>query len=95
MIDFRLDDIENLTASGPIIAFLGQKEPYSWAHIAVWSEESVERTKVELGTWAKGREVREVEGQFELREPGASYQGHFGPEKSDIGAENTYSWNDY
>jgi len=24
-----------------------------------------------------------------------AHQGHFGPEKSDIGAENTYSWNDY
>ena len=44
---------------------------------------------------AKGREVREIEGQFELREPGASYKGHFGPQKSDIGTENTYYWNDY
>lgn len=63
--------------------------------MAVGSEEFVERTKEELGMRAKGREVREMEGQFELREPGASYQGHFGPQKSDIGAENTYSWNDY
>jgi hypothetical protein len=48
-----------------------------------------------LGTRAKGRKVREMEGQFELREPGASYKGHFGHENDDIGAENTYFWNDY
>lgn len=63
--------------------------------IAVGHEAFVERTKEELGTRAKGREVREMEGQFELREPGALYKGHFGPENNDIGAENTYFWNDY
>jgi len=72
--------------------FWGQKEPYSWAHMAVGSEEVVERTKEELGIRAKGREAREMEGQFELCEPGASYQGHFGPKKSDIAAKNTYFW---
>jgi hypothetical protein len=45
----------------------------------VGSEEFVERTKEELDIRAKGREVREMEEQFELREPGASYKGHFGP----------------
>jgi putative transposase len=72
----------------------GREERWSQS-IAVGSEEFVERIKGELGIRAKGREVREMEGQFELREPGTSYQGHFGPEKSDIGAENNYSWNDY
>ena len=62
--------------------------------IAVGSGEFVERTKEQLGIRAKGREVREMQGQFELREPGAWYKGHFGPEKGDIGAENTYFWND-
>jgi len=72
----------------------GREERWSQS-IAVGSEEFVERIKVELGIRAKGREVREIEGQFELREPGASYKGHFGPQKSDIGTENTYYWNDY
>jgi hypothetical protein len=63
--------------------------------MAVGTEKLVERTREELGILAKGREAREMEGQFELREPRASYQGHFGPEKSNIGAENTYSWNGY
>jgi hypothetical protein len=61
----------------------------------VGSEEFVERTKEELGIRAKGREVREMEGQFELGEPGVSYKGHFGSEKGDIGLVNTYFWNDY
>ena len=36
-----------------------------------------------------------MDGHFELREPGAYYKGHFGHENDDIGAENTYFWNDY
>ena len=59
------------------------------------SEEFVERTKEQLGIRAKGREVREMERQFELREPGALYKGHFGSENDDIGAESTYCWDDY
>ena len=59
------------------------------------SEEFVERTKEELGIRAKGREVREMEGRFELRQPGGSYKGHFGAEKDDIGAGNTFFWNTY
>jgi putative transposase len=72
----------------------GREERWSQS-IAVGSKEFVERVKGELGIRAKGREVRETKGQFELREPGASYRGHFRPEKSDIGVENTYSWNDF
>jgi putative transposase len=41
--------------------------------IAVGSEAFVERTKEELGIRAEGREVRELEGQFILREPQVSY----------------------
>ena len=44
---------------------------------------------------AKGRKVREMEGQFEVREPGASYKGHFDRENDDIGGESTYSWHYY
>ena len=61
----------------------------------VGSEEFIERTKEELGTRAKGREVREMDGHLELREPGAYYKGHFGHENDDIGPRNTYFWNDY
>jgi hypothetical protein len=61
----------------------------------VESKEFVERTEEQLRIRAKGREVREMEGQFELRDPGASYKGHFEPEKGDIGAENTHFWNNY
>jgi putative transposase len=63
--------------------------------IAVGSEEFVERTKEELGIRAKSREVMEMEGQFALREPGASYGGHFEAEKSHIGLESTYFWKNY
>jgi hypothetical protein len=61
----------------------------------VGSEEFIERTREELGIRAKGRKVRDMQGQFEFRDPGASYKGHFGAEKAAIGAENTYFWNNY
>jgi hypothetical protein len=61
----------------------------------VGSEKFVERTKEELEIRAKGREVMEMEGQFALREPGASYGGHFGAENSHIGLEDTYFWKNY
>ena len=63
--------------------------------IAVGSEEFVDRTKDDLGIRARGRKAREIEGQFELREPEATYHGHFEAKKADIGPENTYFWNDY
>ena len=63
--------------------------------LAVGSEGFVERTKEQLGIRAKGREVRGMEGQFELREPEATYHSHFEVKKADIGSENTYFWNDY
>ena len=42
-----------------------------------------------------GRVVLDSADPFQLPEPGASYKGRFEPEKSDIGAENTYFWDDY
>jgi hypothetical protein len=47
-------------------------------------------SKEQLGIRAKGREVRGMEGQFELREPEATYNSHFGAKKADIGPENTW-----
>jgi hypothetical protein len=61
----------------------------------VGREESVERTKEELGIRARGRKIREMEGQFELRESEAPYNGHLGAQKSDIRPENAYVWKDY
>ncbi len=45
--------------------------------IAIGREEFVERTKEELGIRARGRKIREMEGQFELRELEAPYNDHF------------------
>ena len=67
-----------------------------WSEIiAVGREEFVERTKEELGIRASGRKIREMEGQFELRESEAPYNGHFDAKKSDIRPENAYVWQDY
>ena len=63
--------------------------------IAVGSEEFIKATKESLGQRAKGREVLGAGSALQLREPGASYKGHFGTEKGDIGGENTYFWNDW
>ncbi len=63
--------------------------------IAVGREEFVEMTKEELGIRASGRKIREVDGQFELREAEASYNGHFEAKKSYIRPENAYVWQDY
>ncbi len=63
--------------------------------IAVGMEEFVERTKEELGIRARGRKIKGMEGQFELRESVAPYNGHFEAKKSDIRPENAYVWQDY
>ncbi len=63
--------------------------------IAVGMEEFVERTKEELGIRASGRKIRQVEGQFKLREAEATYNGHFEAKKSDIRHKNAYVWRDY
>ena len=63
--------------------------------IAVGSQGFVERTKEKLGVRAKARKAKKIEGQFELREPRASYEVHFEAEKSDIGLQNTYFWGNY
>ncbi len=49
----------------------------------------------EIGIRGGGRKTREMEGQFELRESEAPYNGHFEAKKSDIRPENAYLWKDY
>ena len=57
-------------------------------------EKFVKRTKEELGIRAKDRKVREIEEQFELRVPEATYKGDFEAKRGDIRAKNTYLWKD-
>jgi hypothetical protein len=52
-------------------------------------------TKEELGIRASGRKIRSMEGQFELRESEAPYNGHFAAKKSNIRPQNAYVWKDY
>ena len=44
----------------------------------------------ELGIQGSGRKIREMEGQFEIRESEATYKSHFEAKKSDIRPENAY-----
>jgi len=53
---------------GARVSLLGPLNALSYL-TGVGSEEFVEMTKEELGVRAKGREEREMEGQFELRAP--------------------------
>ena len=43
---------------------------------------------------AKGRLIRSSAEFCELRDPEASYIGHFEAQKGDIGQENTLLWNE-
>lgn len=61
--------------------------------IAVGSEEFVEKTKEKLGISTKGRRVLEIGKAFQLREPEVPYHSDFVIENDDIGAENSYLWN--
>ena len=42
---------------------------------------------------ALGRKVLETEKSFQLKEGQNPYIAHFGAKKSEIGAQNTYFWN--
>ena len=61
--------------------------------IAVGSKEFVDKVKSKMGILAKGRDVTETDGGYQLREATESYLPHFEAEKGDIGPENTYFWN--
>ena len=62
--------------------------------IAVGSRHFAEITMQQLGGLAKGRRLTGSDAPFELREPQAPYLDHFDPKNSNIGAKNTYSWDD-
>ncbi|MCG6535228.1 MAG: hypothetical protein L7F78_11155 [Syntrophales bacterium LBB04] len=49
--------------------------------------------KTLLGIRAKGRDIIEGAGGYQLREEAAPYKPLFEAKKDDIGYENTYFWN--
>jgi putative transposase len=61
--------------------------------VAVGSKEFVDKVRSKLGLLAKGRDVTETDGGYQLRESTEPYLPHFEAEKGDIGPENTYLWN--
>jgi len=78
--------------------FLGNGNGNGWddkwtRSIAVGSKEFVDKVKSKMGILAKGRDVTETDGGYQLREATESYLPHFEAEKGDIGPENTYFWN--
>ena len=60
--------------------------------IAVGSEPFIQNVKVLMGGMALGRKVLETGESFQLKEVQYPYIAHFGAKKSDIGAQNTYVW---
>jgi putative transposase len=60
--------------------------------IAVGNKSFVERVKSLMGALARGRKNIGVGESFQLREPAVPYGAHLGPEKCNIGLENTYFW---
>jgi hypothetical protein len=71
----------------------GNRESRWTESIAVGSKAFVEKTKVELGIKAIGREVMGTDGVYELREGDVSYKPHFAGENSGLRLENSYFWN--
>ena len=60
--------------------------------IAVGSEPFVQNVKMLMGGMALGRKVLETGESFQLKEVQYPYNAHLGVKKSDIGAQNTYVW---
>jgi putative transposase len=60
--------------------------------IAVGSKSFVETIKGSMATRAQGREVRNNNGTFHLREKSETYITHFEAQKYDIGPQNTFFW---
>jgi len=46
-----------------------------------------------MGGMALGRKVLDKGESFQLKEVQYPYNAHFGAKKSEIGAQNTYVWN--
>jgi hypothetical protein len=61
--------------------------------VAVGSRSFVEKVKSLLGFRAKGREVIDAGGGYQVREKLSCYNAHFGAKKVDIGPNNAYPWN--
>ncbi|MBN1105700.1 MAG: hypothetical protein JXL84_19990 [Deltaproteobacteria bacterium] len=60
--------------------------------IAVRSRSFVEKVKEILGFRARGREVIEGVGGYQVKEEPGTYNAFLGAEKGDIGAQNAYFW---
>ncbi len=60
--------------------------------IAVGSKNFIETIKEKLGTLAKGREILENGGGFQLREETATYIANYDSKNDNIGVKNTYFW---
>jgi hypothetical protein len=69
------------------------REPHWTESIAVGSESFVTAVKKQMHHLAKGPLIRLSTEFCELRDPEASYIGHFDTQKGDIGLENTLLWN--
>ena len=70
----------------------GQEFDQSTESIAIGSEPFVQNVKVLMGGIALGRKVFETGESFQLKEVQYPNNAHFGVKKSDIGAQNTYVW---
>jgi putative transposase len=92
------ESYDNLKSShrGWVEEYLGngaESRQDEWtASIAVGSESFVEKVKSQLGFKAKGRDVIEGVGRYQLREEAATYMTLFRAEKDDIDPENAYFW---
>lgn len=69
-----------------------EREPQWTESIAVGSETFVRDTKETLGIRAAGRDVKGVNGAFELREPETPYQPSNSPENTGLTEENAFYW---
>jgi hypothetical protein len=58
----------------------------------VGNKSFVERVKSLMGALARGRKNIGVGESFQLREPAVPYGAHLGPEKCNLGLENTFFW---
>jgi putative transposase len=73
----------------------GKKRQDEWTDsIAVGSKVFIENVKAQLGFRAKGRDVKEADEGYQLRENLSSYKALFGVENEDIDLKNTYLWNE-
>lgn len=73
----------------------GNRRQLEWTEsIAVGSEEFITLIKEKFGVQAMGREIIKEGEAFQLREPSGNYNAVFDTEMEDIGAENTYIWDE-